>query len=262
MTSRGVAGKVRDNLADRRESYMTMERKGFRVTKDIGCMIPDDHFCTHGDKDIFKGYQRAFFCLHGFMPQQFKQAELPKGPDNRDLSAQLSHRCHRRQCCRIDHLCFEGKWRNFGRNFCEGPMTVEGPRFSGLDLCGCLLQHAQLQQADREGPPCLKRYTASSDVLDPAIPLCSSEEEVEAVLARTNFPLAFAFVDYLQRDQIGKVRQARKQGKRQALETIEEVSPVAKRRLAGGRAMEVELEDDLQFGRDPAKLFLCEDEDD
>lgn len=225
-------------------------------------MIPDDTFCTHADKSSFKGYQRTFFCVHGFLPKQFASAEnIPRGQDNKDLSAQLSHRCHRRQCCRPDHLSFESKWRNFGRNFCEGPMAVEGPRFTGLDLCGCLLQHAQLQQAIRNGPPCLKRYTAS-ELLDPSIPLCESEEEVQAILTGTGFPFPFAFVDYVKRDRLGAVRQARNKGKRQALETIAEISPVAKRRLSDGRPVEVELEADMQFGRGASQLFVLEDEED
>lgn len=141
-------------------------------------------------------------------------------------------------------------------------MLVMGPRFDGLNLCGCLLQHAQLQQSEQEGPPCIRRYSATTPTLDPAIPLCRSEQEVEATLARTSFPFNFAFVDYLSRDRLAAVRKTRNDGKRVALDSIEEVSPVAKRAKAAGSKLEVECGHEVKYENDARKLFLCEDSDD
>jgi len=48
--------------------YRGMERKGFRVTSDIGCLLPDDRFGTREAGATLKGHQRTFqFSLDGHL---------------------------------------------------------------------------------------------------------------------------------------------------------------------------------------------------
>ena len=146
------SGKDRQSAVDK---YRTMERKGFRVTRDIGCLVPDDQYSTVQQGATFKGHQRSFQFFAGWYPK--------KGSDTRNIygwpaDMEISHLCHRRCCARIDHLIAEEKWRNQKRNYCG---------FDGECNCGNEVK-------------CLRRYQMDNQADKPEF--CSSKEEVKEVL--------------------------------------------------------------------------------
>ena len=98
------------------DQYRTMERKGFRVTSDIGCLIPDEQYCTYQQGHTVKGHQRTVSFFAHWRPEQGETAIRNEWGWPCDL--QVSHLCHRRSCCRLDHLIVEEQWRNVKRNFC------------------------------------------------------------------------------------------------------------------------------------------------
>lgn len=245
------------NGADREarsEPYRAMERKGFRITSDTGCWIPEDHYCTRSGGDIFKGYQRSFFAVNGFMPKQV--TDVPRDDKGRDISAQISHLCHRHYCCRPDHLCYEYKWRNFVRNGCLGPC-----QYLGQSTCGCMLQYILFGQHVQHGPPCLRAYEPSADKPPADLPFCSTEEDVKRVLEQTNCPFTFSVVDYVDRDAKAAARNMKKKRARQALG---ELSPTAKRRQSLGLRAEIDASHPPDFLGDASKVFALDafEEDD
>ena len=236
-------------------NYETMERKGFKVTKDTGCLIPTDHYCTHQAGDAFKGYQKAFFRAHGFLPKALtKETEVPRDASGRDISPQLSHLCHRRWCCRLDHLVYEYKWRNFVRNGCLGPTE-----WNSKPTCGCSLQY-DFFGLPSHGPSCVRTFSPSAPTYPGNLPLCRSAEEVSEVLKATCFPLPFAFVDYAQRGLAQVKRQDRKRSKSTML-TIEEASPVAQKRRSLGKETIVLPAEEIEFDADPRKVIVFYDSD-
>jgi hypothetical protein len=108
-----LAGKQLQSVVDK---YRTMERKGFRVTKDIGCLIPDEQYDTYQPGSTFKGHQRTFAFFARWVPKHGTSATRNEFGWPTDL--QISHLCHRRSCCRVDHLVAEEQWRNLKRTYC------------------------------------------------------------------------------------------------------------------------------------------------
>jgi len=131
-----------------------MERKGVRVTKDIGCLIPHEQYSTYQQGATLKGHQRTFEFFGRWRPVK---SDL-KNEFGWPASLQISHLCHRRGCCRVDHLVVEEQWRNLKRNFCG---------FSGECDCGSEVK-------------CLRRYTMDNQTDTPEF--CLTKEEVEEAL--------------------------------------------------------------------------------
>lgn len=146
-------GKERQSAVDK---YRTMERKGFRVTKDTGCLIPDEQYATYQHGASVKGHQRTFAFFGHWVPRQDGQAT--RNEFGWPVNLQISHGCHRRSCCRIDHIWAEEQWRNLKRNYCGA---------GGKCDCGNLI-------------PCLRRYQLDDQTDEPAF--CETEEEVRAAL--------------------------------------------------------------------------------
>lgn len=149
-----VSGKEHQSMVDK---YRTMERKGLKVTKDIGCLIPDDQYSTYQQGATVKGHQRSFGFFARFVPKE-ESGERTRNEFGWPSSLQISHLCHRRQCCRIDHLIAEEQWRNQKRNYCGA---------GGACDCGNSIK-------------CLRRYqtTDRTEVTE----FCTTEEEVKAAL--------------------------------------------------------------------------------
>lgn len=147
------SGSERQSAIDR---YRTMERKGFRVTKDSGCLIPDEQYGTYQQGATVKGHQRAFGFFAHWVPTQGAQAI--RNEWGWPMTLQISHLCHRRSCCRIDHLVAEEQWRNIKRNYCG---------FSGVCDCGNTV-------------PCLRRYQMQDQSDEPEY--CTTKAEVEQAL--------------------------------------------------------------------------------
>ena len=263
-TSRNSKGKLlHGNSQAASNNYLNMERKGFRITSDTGCMIPDDGYCTHADKDSFKAYQKSWFCAHGFLPKQKVDLKDDRG---RELVAQLSHLCHRRWCCRVDHLVFEYRWRNVDRNSCLGPINET--------VCGCLLQYQQFGTDTIHGPCCIRGFSTSSAAPPSDLPLCDSNEAVKKVLTDTGFPYPYSFVaDYATRDYKAAKRKERPSyppvlSRKAPLAKVpedeplnDEVSPIVKKRRLQGTLCQLWSASypELDYDKDPAKLAMLED---
>jgi len=139
--------------------YDTMERKGFLVTSDIGCLIPFEQYRAGKDQ----GHQRSFEFHAGWKPDS-TQVRKPVGPFGVTLSVNLevSHLCHRHECVNPTHLVAEAKWKNAKRNYCgisQSPFQCD---------CGSVLK-------------CLKFYESPDDKL--IRPLCQSSDETTTTLA-------------------------------------------------------------------------------
>lgn len=147
------SGKERQSVVDQ---YRTMERKGFRVTKDTGCLIPDEQYGTYQQGATVKGHQRSFAFFANWCPKQ--GASAIRNEFGWPMNLQISHLCHRRSCCRIDHLVAEEQWRNLKRNYCGS---------SGSCDCGSSIK-------------CLRRYQMQDQSDQPEF--CSSKTEVRSAL--------------------------------------------------------------------------------
>lgn len=137
--------------------YRVMERKGFRVVKETGCLIPDDLYSTYQEGSTLKGHQRSVGFFARFTPTSKDSFEL-RNEFGWPCTLQISHTCHRRKCCRIDHLIAEEQWRNLKRNYCG---------FHGVCDCGNEI-------------PCIARYHSSDFAEMPQY--CTTKAEVEAAL--------------------------------------------------------------------------------
>lgn len=193
------------------DKYRTMERKGFRVTKDIGCLIPDEQYGTYQKGATIKGHQRSFAFFARWVPTQ--------GPSIRNefgwpSGLQISHLCHRRGCCRIDHLVAEEQWRNLKRNYCG----LHGE-------CDC-------------GQPikCLRRYQMQDQTDAPEF--CSTEQEVLAVLNGAPPFVIHGANRFADRDRKARERKSNKE-KRKRKQAAHEHATARK----AARRLEVELSD-------------------
>lgn len=144
------------DLQSAKDAYRTMERKGFRVTKDKGCLIPDAQYSTYQGGATLKGHQRSFQFFARWMARA--KGDTVRNEYGWPMSPQISHLCHRRSCCRIDHLVAEEQWRNLKRNYCG---------YHGSCDCGSEIK-------------CLRRYQMEDQADEPEF--CKTVEEVKAVL--------------------------------------------------------------------------------
>jgi Zinc-binding loop region of homing endonuclease len=131
--------------------------KGVQVSKD-GCIYPHPRYCTSGEGDKRKAYQRVMLGLMGVktVGEQNKVDEQTGWP----IWAEISHLCHHHKCCNPLHLQLQAAWLNRRRNYCGD---------SGHCDCG-------------SQPPCQLRYS-SDNPMQPQ-DLCSSVEEVRNSLKR------------------------------------------------------------------------------
>jgi len=166
------------------DKYRAMERKGFRVTRDTGCLIPDEQYGTYQQGATLKGHQRTFAFFARWCPKQ--GSEAIRNQFGWPMNLQISHLCHRRSCCRVDHSVAEEQWRNLKRNYC-----------GECGECDC-------------GNPikCLRRYQMQDQTDLPAF--CQTVEEVEAALAGAP-PFTIHGTDRFEnRDKAAKQRKANK----------------------------------------------------
>lgn len=228
--------------AARETGWRTAERKGFRVTKGTGCLAPHRQYCEKGKGASAKAYQLAFFAMHGFVPKQHAKGEAVIDPETgKDLSWQLSHLCHCRWCCRIDHLTIEQGWRNKMRNFCMGPIRkFRLPGGRTIDTCGCSLQFHVVGKPELAGPPCVAAYSVSPDAPPDDLVICHTFGEVKHVLSETNFPLTVQYVTYAKREQISDLRALEKgneASKKKAKDMVALLSPASKKLMKHGGAI-------------------------
>lgn len=196
-------GKERQSDIDK---YRTMERKGFRVTKDIGCLIPDEQYGTYQQGATIKGHQRAFAFFAHWCPKH--GATAVRNEYGWPCTIQISHKCHRRSCCRIDHLLGEEQWRNLKRNYC------------GLDgECDC-------------GNPiqCLRLYQMQDQTDEPEF--CQTEDEVRAVLQGAPKYVIHAPTRHENRDKKSKQRKEAKEKRKRKQELHQHTTSRKQARLS------------------------------
>lgn len=170
------------------QQYRLMERKGFRVTKDLGCLIPEEHYSTAKQGASLKGHQRSVEFFAGFRPSGPEPGVEPLRNEYGWPSAlEISHLCHRRSCARIDHLVVEEKWRNQKRNYCGA---------SGQCDCGNVTK-------------CLRRYQMDSVTEQPEY-FTTGAQVMEKLAEAKDLPV-FEIVPsshYVKRDEEGARRKA------------------------------------------------------
>jgi hypothetical protein len=212
------SGKDRQSAVDK---YKTMERKGFRVTRDTGCLIPDDQYSTVQQGSTFKGHQRSFQYFAGWYPKASKE-------DIRNMfgwpsSLEISHLCHRRCCSRIDHLVVEEKWCNQKRNYCG---------FNGECDCGNAVK-------------CLRRYQSGSIVDQPV--LCSSKDQVTEVMAGAPEYHIAGIEKYDNRDKLARKRKQNSEKRARSTESHQYQTARKQARLGTVKEKEAEPGSDDEF---------------
>lgn len=170
------------------DKYRTMERKGFRVTKDIGCLIPDEQYGVYQAGATLKGHQRAFSFFANWCPSQGPAAI--RNEFGWPMNLQISHLCHRRSCCRIDHLIAEEQWRNLKRNYCG---------MDGECDCGSSIE-------------CLRRYQMQDQTDLPEF--CQTAEEVKAALAGAPEFVVHGASRFADRDKKSQQRRSNKESRK------------------------------------------------
>lgn len=194
------------------DKYRTMERKGFRVTKDIGCLIPHEQYCTYQGGATLKGHQRTFAFFGKWCPE----ASVLRNQYGWPISPQISHLCHRRSCCRPDHLIAEEQWRNQKRNYC------------GHDgECNCANEIK-----------CLKRYSMEDQEEDPVF--CATEAEVKVALEGAPKHVILSRGHFQDRDEKAQKRKANKESRKRRQSAHQHATERKQARL-GAIAKEVDV---------------------
>jgi hypothetical protein len=178
------------DLQSATDQYRSMERKGFRVTADTGCLIPEEQYSTYQQGATLKGHQRSFQFFGRWSPALLTGAEVLRNEFGWPISPQISHLCHRRSCCRIDHLIAEEQWRNLKRNYCG---------FSGECDCGNDVQ-------------CIRRYQMEAQADTPVF--CLTREEVMIALAEAPPFTVHGRGRFTERDKAAKQRKENREGRK------------------------------------------------
>ena len=144
-------------LNKNRQAWRTMERKGFKVTKVVGCMLLHPQYgkskTQKGNGMNGGGHKTSMGFFTGFIGN--RQDAPEKDKDGRPINLQVSHLCHRSSCINPIHLIAEPQWQNEKRNTC-------GKNNSGCN-CGNTIE-------------CLRMYQTSNKPENPV--LCTTKKEV------------------------------------------------------------------------------------
>lgn len=268
ITHPGVASlsdadkNVQWGRGDPKKTYASMERKGYRFTADIGCFAPTKRFTMKSGGANEKGYQLSFFRKYGFMLAQPDPDDSVGQSSMGDTTLQLSHRCHRRWCCRLDHIDVEPRWRNAARNFCLGPLEIDLPGLGKTKTCGCSLQYHFSGKPELAGLPCLRAWSPSP----PEVPgdigeIVTSTGGIRTLLIQTGFPLSYRFSVWDARKAASRQREQRQELKKLKGKTL--VSGLSN---AGLTSPDLKLSnkarlldaDKVPFAGDPKKLAYAE----
>jgi len=207
--------------------YRTMERKGFLVTSDTGCLIPHPQYSTTQKGATRKGHQRAFAFFGRWCPQQGKVAE--RNLHGWPSTQQISHKCHRRNCCRPDHLLSEEQWRNLKRNYCG---------YDGMCDCGSEIK-------------CIRRYQLAEEDVDLSqVPLCKTVDDVRRAMVGAPSYTIHGKDRFVNRDNKSSARKKRNQQKRKRATELNDHASDRKQRRMGERKAgesEAEQEDDVDL---------------
>lgn len=249
---------------DAKNTYATMERKGFRFTEDTGCFAPFRRWTMKSGGANEKGYQLSFFSKHGYMLSQPDLDESSISSAVGNTALQLSHLCHRRWCCRLDHIGVEPRWRNAARNFCVGQLEVDLPGLGKTLTCGCSLQYHFSGKPELAGLPCLRAWSPSP----PEVPvdigdIVTSTGGVKSLLTRTGFPFPYRFVVWDERKAASQRREKLKKLRGSELAKGLSQAGLASPDLKVSKKAKLVDADKVAFDGDPKKLAYVEyDSDD
>ncbi len=109
---------------------------------------------------------------------------MPRDSDGWPTDSQISHLCHRRQCCRPDHLQLELRVCNVRRNYC-GILSKIGDGEGGCD-CGMV-------------PPCVRLYRPEGDLSE--FEYCTTAQQVARALGGLKESFPYRLLD---RDSVRK----------------------------------------------------------
>lgn len=133
-------------------AWRHIERFGFLVTADTGCMIAHEQFRPHYGNSKLK---LAHICALAFFRGKrinYKEQEGKKDADGWPIDLQISHLCHTSSCCNPEHLVVEPRWKNVKRNFCGWATQVDDDG-NKTSVCNCGME-----------PKCIRKYAPSSVV--------------------------------------------------------------------------------------------------
>jgi hypothetical protein len=180
------------------DDFQAMQQKGFFVTHD-GCILPHELYGTRQKGAVLKGHQRSIFFFTGVMPAKMAKpskgkpdkSKIERDVDGWPMDSQISHRCHRSNCIRPDHLQLELRVQNQRRNWCG---------ILNTGSCDCGMQ-----------PPCVRKYHPA-EWLEPNIRYCSSRNEVAEALA--DMPDVYKYRVVPRQDIVSAARKAENAMKR------------------------------------------------
>lgn len=104
-------------------AWRTLERKGFIVLADKGCMIPHLYYTNRGEQGPARNRGHVASARFFGIITASEVDEKPTGArDERGYPTdkEVSHLCHNPFCCNPEHLIYEERWRNTKRNYCRG----------------------------------------------------------------------------------------------------------------------------------------------
>lgn len=203
--------ELRKTVSEWRTQYQTMQRKGWRITRDTGCCFAHPQYQGSAGEGRVRAHASVFRTFHGFKPaaepvpaaaeEAAEALPVQDNPTGRAEQLTLSHYCKRghihMRCANRRHIGVEPLWRNQLRNYCFWVEDGANPGDWPGD-CGCCrmlraqstsLAHSNPLESQRllavVGTPCLLPYmswvrqNADADRLV----FLTSRAAVEAMLA-------------------------------------------------------------------------------
>lgn len=96
--------------------FERIQQGGILVTT-TGCMFPHETYFKWSSKERPFAYKSAAFFFLGLVP------EYGKHRNGWCTRAEVSHRCHRKDCINPCHILYEPHWKNSKRNYCGDDET-------------------------------------------------------------------------------------------------------------------------------------------
>jgi len=173
------------------DQWKTMEKKGFLITDDIGCILPYSYYCKSNEKgDQLKGHERSVHFFFGYSINKSPMINQHGWPCDENIS----HLCHRVDCINPLHLVIEEKWKNMKRNYCG---------IDGICDCGII-------------PQCLKTYH-NYETFKESISFLKNKDNIHHILSSLQekypfkiLPKTFYDVDDQKKDHKNKRIRAQK----------------------------------------------------
>lgn len=160
---------IHENVIQARvkSAWHTIEKKGFRILRDIGCLIPHESYYTpapqHGTITAVK-IAMQFFTNTSPDPSKIGSHNQLGWPEHQEYS----HLCHNFTCCNPSHIVIESFWCNRKRNFCG----INGN-------CDCGMK-----------PACIKSYKNRDGIMRDIKELANNSSSLSLLLQYSDHNLA------------------------------------------------------------------------